>query len=218
MDSEISEVHFEGRSGFIRRSIRLRGYDYSQAGAYFVTVCVQGRQCLFGGVVDGMMGLNDAGRMAQTVWEGLPDRFPSIELDTFVVMPNHIHGIILLADASRGRGESCIRPGVNETTVGDQKGDHKDRPYGTLAGTMGRVMQAFKSIVTHEYVMGVRQHVWPPFAGRLLQRNYYEYIIRDEESLNRIREYIATNPLRWTLDRENPWRTGEDEFNLYEMP
>ena len=201
-----------------RRSIRLRGYDYSQAGAYFVTVCVQGRHCLFGGVVNGEMRLNDAGRMAQTVWEGLPDRFPSIELDAFVVMPNHVHGIIvLLADASRGRGESCIRPGVNDENANDHKGDHKDRPYGTLAGTIGRVIQAFKSIVTHEYVMGVRQHVWPPFVGRLWQRNYYEHIIRDAESLNRIREYILTNPLRWALDRENPRRTGEDEFNLYEM-
>ena len=212
-----------------RRSIRLRGYDYSQAGAYFVTVCVQGHRCLFGDVVNGEMRLNDAGRMAQTVWERLPDRFPSVELDTFVVMPNHIHGIILLVDASRGRGESCIRPGVNDENANDHMdghmdghmddhmGDHKDRPCGTLAGTIGRVIQAFKSILTHEYVMGVRQHGWPLFAGRLWQRNYYEHVIRDAESLDRIREYILTNPFRWTLDRENPRRTGKDGFDLYEM-
>jgi hypothetical protein len=110
-----------------------------------------------------------------------------------------------------GRGESCIRPDVNDTNVDGQKGDHKDRPYGTLAGTVGRVMQAFKSIATHEYVMGVRQYGCPPFTGRLWQRNYYEHIIRDAESLNRIREYIVINPLRWTLDRKNPRRTGPDE-------
>lgn len=200
-----------------RRSIRLRGYDYSQAGAYFVTVCVQGHRCLFGDAVDEEMRLNDAGRMAQTVWERLPDRFPSIELDAFVVMPNHVHGIILLTSTSHGRGESCIRPVVNNANVGDYRGDHKDRPYGTLTGTIGRVIQAFKSIVTHEYVIGVRQHGWSPFAGRLWQRNYYEHIIRDAESLNRIREYIVTNPRRWMLDRNNPQHTGEDEFDLYKM-
>ena len=79
-----------------RRSIRLKGYDYSQAGAYFVTIVAQGRLCLFGDVVDGEMRANDAGEMVWRVWDGMPGRFPSIEMDEFVVMPNHVHGVIII--------------------------------------------------------------------------------------------------------------------------
>jgi REP element-mobilizing transposase RayT len=191
-----------------RRSIRLQRYDYAQAGAYFVTICTQNRECLLGEVVDGEMILNDAGRTVQSMWDSLPDRFPFIELDQFGVMPNHVHGIIVLT----GR----------HPTMDDRPhptlGDHKDRPYkarGTHAGTIGRVVQAFKSVTIHGYGVGVRHHRWPTFDGRLWQRNYHEHIIRDEDSLNRIREYIAANPLRWELDRENPQRTGEDEFDCW---
>ena len=178
-----------------RHSIRLRGYDYSQAGAYFVTVCVQRHECLFGDVANGKMRLNDAGRTAQTAGEGLPDHFPSVELDTFVVMPNHVHGIIVLVGAGLAlpkRGAASSAP----TTP-----------------TLGNVMRAFKSISAinvNRLLSRSGQSLW--------QRNYYEHIIRDAESLDRIREYIVANPLRWALDRENPRRTGEDEFGLYEMP
>jgi REP-associated tyrosine transposase len=205
-----------------RRSIRLQGYNYAQAGAYFVTICTQNRECLFGEVVDGAMILNDAGRMVEAIWDRLPDRFPFIELDQFGVMPNHVHGIIVLTGR---RPTSGNHP---PSTPGDHKdrpyrisaapGDHEDRPYkvhGTLEGTVGRVIQGFKSITIYEYVVGVRRHEWRPFEGRLWQRNYYEHIIRDEDSLHHIREYIATNPLRWELDRENPQRTGEDEFDRW---
>ena len=107
-----------------RLSIRLKGYDYAQAGAYFVTICTQGRACLFGDIVEGEVRLNDAGRMVRSGWEGLPDRFAHLELDACVVMPNHVHGIITI----RGRGESCIRP---DDSRQPDSGDHKDRPYGT---------------------------------------------------------------------------------------
>ncbi len=85
-----------------RRSIRLKGYDYSQAGAYFVTVCAKDRACLFGKVVDGWMRLNDAGRIVQATWDGLPFHYGGVEIDEFVVMPNHVHGIILLTDRDVG--------------------------------------------------------------------------------------------------------------------
>jgi REP element-mobilizing transposase RayT len=238
-----------------RRSIRLQGYDYAQAGAYFVTICTQNRECFWGKVVDGEMVLNDAGQMVKAVWDSLPSRFPFIELDQFCVMPNHVHGIVVLTghrsaqghhpphapgdhqdrpynpagEQSKGRGASCIRPTTSHhPPTGDHQdrpyatvratGDHKDRLYkahGTLEGTVARVIQAFKSITIYEYIMGVRHHEWRPFEGRLWQRNYYEHIIRNEDSLNRIREYIATNPLRWELDRENPQRTGDDEFDRW---
>jgi len=179
-----------------RRSIRLQGYDYSRAGAYFVTICAQNRECLFGEITDGEMVLNDAGMMIQTVWDQLPMRFSNTELAGFVVMPNHIHGIVFLGR----RGESCIRP----ISLNHNKGDHKDRPYGTLPDTLGRIIQAFKSIATHEYIHGVKQLGWPPFPGKIWQRNYYEHIIRNDNEFNRIREYIANNPMQWELDRENP--------------
>ena len=89
-----------------RRSIRLKGYDYSQAGAYFVTICTQDRECLFGDVVDGEMRLNDAGQMVHRIWNDLSVKYPDIEMDEFVVMPNHVHGIIMLS----GRGDPCDRP------------------------------------------------------------------------------------------------------------
>ena len=194
-----------------RRSLRLDGYDYAQAGAYFVTVCTQNRLCLFEDIVDGEMQLNDAGRLVRSAWEALPDRFPGMELDAFVVMPNHVHGIII----TRGRGESCIRPGDCHEPG---SGDHKNRPYGTMAGSLGRVIQAFKSTVTYQYVLGVRQRGWPPFHGRLWQRNYYEHVIRNERELDKIRQYIATNPLKWALDRENPQGRGcsDEEDALFE--
>ncbi len=120
-----------------RRSIRLRGYDYSRAGACFVTICTQHHECLFGDIVGGEMRLNDAGLMIQAVWDRLPIRFHHIELDEFTVMPNHVHGIMIF---TRG-GESCIRPDYrhqSNANLGDDqsgdhiKGDHKDRSYGDL--------------------------------------------------------------------------------------
>jgi len=195
-----------------RLSLRLKGYDYAQAGAYFVTICTQKRASAFGCVDDGDVRLNDAGRMVRAVWETLPDRFPGMELDAFVVMPNHMHGIIVIP----GRGESGIRP---DDSRQPDSGDHKDRPCGTMAGSLGRIIQAFKSTTTHEYVMGVRRRGWVPFHGRLWQRNYYDHVIRNERKLDKIREYIATNPLRWALDRENPQRTGHsaEEDALFEI-
>ena len=121
-----------------RRSIRLKGYDYSLAGAYFITIVAQGRLCLFGDVVDGEMRLNGAGKMVCQVWDGMPGRFPSIEMDEFVVMPNHVHGVIIIRQSSASR--SGVVP--NETgattraTTSDarattrRQGNHKGCPYG----------------------------------------------------------------------------------------
>lgn len=236
-----------------RRSLRLPGYDYAQAGAYFVTICTQQRICLFGKIVDGEMQLNEAGKMIHAVWHQLPTRFNTLVLDEFVVMPNHIHGILVLqaGDSKTGdykdhpdavqntnrRGESRIRPHAagNTNDGGDHAGgDHKDRPYaapvttrrgescirpesrirphptmptrphGTLPDTVGRMLQAFKSITTHAYITGVKQHGWLPFAGKLWQRNYWEHVVRNEADGEQIREYICNNPAKWALDQLNP--------------
>jgi putative transposase len=175
-----------------RRSIRLKGYDYSQAGAYFITLCTQDRACLFGKVVNGEMRLNDAGRMVLAEWHRLPERFPQVVLDAFVVMPNHVHGILVITDPASTVGAT--------TRVAPTR----------VAPTVGNIIGAFKSRVTVEYIRGVKTSGWPPFRGRLWQRNYYEHIIRNERALNAIRRYILENPLRWHLDRENPARTASD--------
>jgi putative transposase len=182
-----------------RRSIRLREYDYSQSGAYFITICTYNRECLFGEIADGEMRLNNTGQMVQKAWNELPQRYAGVDIDAFIVMPNHVHGVIII---DNWRGESCIRP--ENDAKPRPKGDHKDRPYGTAHNSIGRIIQAFKSIATHTYTIGVTQNGWPPFPGKLWQRNYYEHIIRNENELNEIREYIVGNPIKWAEDENNP--------------
>jgi putative transposase len=158
-----------------RRSIRLKGYDYSQAGLYFITACTQHRQCLFGRVAKGEMVMNDAGEMVTQQWHDLRNRFNQIELHEFIVMPNHCHGII-------------------EITVGVPL-------VGTLTDmTVGNIVGAFKSLTTNAYIKGVSQLNWEALNGKLWQRNYYERIIRNQEAYLRISRYIQTNPLRWQKD------------------
>ena len=173
-----------------RRSIRLRGYDYTQAGAYFVTMVVQGRLCLFGDVIGAEMRLNEAGEMAHRVWEALPHRFPGVEMGPSVVMPNHIHTITVLHGT------------VGAPLVGAQS--TPNRATTRVAPTLGDVIGAYKSLTTVEYVGGVQARGWTRFRDRLWQRNYYEHIVRDDESLGRIEGYILDNPANWSLDEENP--------------
>lgn len=115
-----------------RRTIRLQSYDYTREGAYFITICTQEKDLLFGNVPDRIMRLNNAGEMISTVWLDLPRRFSSIILDEYIIMPNHIHGIIILKPSQR-RGESCIRPESFHENNPNQ-GDHKDRPTGNITG------------------------------------------------------------------------------------
>jgi putative transposase len=174
-----------------RHSIRLREYYYSATGAYFVTICVQGRECLFGSVADGEMRMNDSGRMVESWLCESTNKFPSVEIDTFVVMPNHFHGIICIVGATlRGRPDS---------DYDEQEG----RPH-RAAPTLWDIIDWFKTMTTNAYIRGVKQSNWPPFHGRLWQRNYYERIIRNEAELDAARQYIAENPMKWAEDKENP--------------
>ncbi len=176
-----------------RRSIRLQGYDYRLNGAYYITIVTQDRACLFGEMVDNDMRLNDAGRMVLTVQEELHEYYPGIESDTFVVMPNHIHGIIVLV----GAGPRACPGSGQPPSFGQPRG---------VAPTMSLadVVHRFKTLTTRRYIDGVKTWEWLPFRGKVWQRNYYEHIIRDERALNRIRQYIVDNPVRWTEDMENP--------------
>ena len=163
-----------------RRSPRLKDYDYAQAGAYFVTICTQDRACLFGDVADGEMRLNDAGRMVRAVWEELPDRYPGIETDAFVVMPNHVHGIIVIVGSGPvvGAGpRACPDHNQTPTQIGQPQGV---APTGL---SLSDAVHRFKTLTTKRYADGVRDHGWPLFRSRLWQRNYYEHVIRNEREL-----------------------------------
>ncbi|MDR6195380.1 transposase [Siphonobacter sp. SORGH_AS_0500] len=136
-----------------RRSIRLKGYDYSQAGLYFITICVQNRECLFGEILKGELFLNEAGQMVVSQWSALPERFKNIVLHEFVVMPNHFHAILEIE---------------------------------TVGATL---------------VVASSAKNWRSFNGKLWQRNYWEHIIRNEQSYQTISNYIVNNPLNWETDQ-----------------
>ena len=156
----------------------MPGYDYSRAGAYFFSICTKDRKCLFGESVNQEMVLNNAGSMITDIWNELPQRFPNIELIGNVIMPNHIHCIIAIV------GVPLVG---TRKTVGNPSKRAGTRPAPTAG--LGDIIGAFKSIATHEYIKGVKQHGWIPFPGKLWQRNYYEHVVRNEKELTRTREY-----------------------------
>ena len=181
-----------------RRSIRLKNYDYASSGAYFVTIVTHGRQCLFGQIVDGQMRLNEWGAIAERCWMEIPQHYPYVILDAFVIMPNHVHGIIILNENNfNGSIVGAIGANNHSPFVGAKNFSplQNDRPRGT-SQTIGSIVRGFKIGVTKWF----RQHtdiynVW--------QRNYYEHIIRNDMELQRIREYIVNNPTNWRNDENN---------------
>ncbi|RYX80907.1 transposase [bacterium] len=169
-----------------RRSIRLRSYDYSWPGTYFVTIIVSGRECLFGDVEDEDVRLNEAGRMIEQSWLDLPHRFPFCEVGEWIVMPNHFHGILIL-----------------HTDLTD-KISTESRAGGTSENSLGRVVQAFKSLTTTTYAKGVHERSWPPFERRLWLRNYWDRIIRNDKEWQQANNYIFNNPAQWATDKQHP--------------
>ncbi len=176
-----------------RRSIHLRGYDYTQAGAYFVTIVTRNRECLFGAIVDGEMRLNEAGQKVAECWDALPAHFPNVELDAFVVMPNHVHGIVVIADDADAVGAQDVRA-THASPLREP-----ERPRGPARKSIGAIIGSFKSAATKR-INASRDTAGAP----LWHRNYYEHIIRNEKSLSAIRDYIAGNPANWAGDEENP--------------
>ena len=173
-----------------RKSIRLQGYDYSQAGAYFITVCTHNRVPLFGEIVDGVMVLNSAGQIVEKCWCAIPEHFPQVTLDEFVVMPNHVHGIITVG-ANNHLPQHYLPLPSDETPI---QSNEPPRPlqHGT-SRTIGSMVRGFKIGVTRWFRANTDIHaVW--------QRNYYEHIIRNEDAYLKIAEYIQTNPQRWETD------------------
>ena len=181
-----------------RRSIRLTGYDYTQNGNYFLTICTRNRECLFGEVHDGRMYLSNYGRIVNECWQKIPDHFPQIVLHEYVIMPNHVHGIIEMQNNTDTNivNESIVGAAVGANTADVGANDYsplplptfsKIQPHGT-SRTVGSVVRGFKIGVT-------KQMGFSPW-----QRNYYEHIIRNNESYKHIVKYIVQNPLKWEED------------------
>jgi len=181
-----------------RRSIRLKGYDYSQEGLYFITICCQDRACLFGEIIQAEMVLNETGNMIVQEWIALSNRFKNINLHEFVVMPNHFHCILEIV------GTPLVGSPIQNNTINEQIGNKtKGDPQGIppTRKTVGDIIGAFKSITSVEYIRGIKTKGWPEFDRRIWQRNYWEHIIRDEKSFSRISEYIKNNPKKWLDDK-----------------
>ena len=198
-----------------RRSIRLKGYDYLQAGLYFITICTQNRACLFGEIKNGKMILNEAGRMVDREWMKLTKRFSNVKLHEFVTMPNHFHSILQIVDDEKTPIEEDSVGVILEVAPETKRDlDELDRtsdsqPLGVppeglsprKRKTVGDMVGAFQSIATVEYIRGVNQLGWKGFNGKLWQRNYWEHIIRNELAYHNISQYIINNPAKWEADK-----------------
>jgi REP element-mobilizing transposase RayT len=204
-----------------RRSIRLKNYDYSQPGAYFVTVVAQDRQLLFGEVDATALRLNAAGQMVERWWAKITQKYPTLASDEFVVMPNHFHGIVVISGGPVVAPVDIGQPHGAAPTIDDDDGPPRGvapTVNGESRGpTLGDVMDWLKTMTTNAYIQGVERMGWQRFRGRLWQRNYYEHVVRDEEELNRIRQYIACNPLQWAFDPENPGGMPPEQVEPWEV-
>ena len=172
-----------------RRSIRLKGYDYSQPGLYFVTICAQGKQCLFGRIEGTRVCLTKLGALVQKCWDEIPNHFPFVGLEAFVVMPNHIHGILGFHPRAQHAAPLQTAKAVARPVV------H------VIPGSLAAVVRSFKSAVS------TRAHsVHDRRARSIWQRNYYERVLRNGKEFDNAARYILENPLRWEWDEENPAR------------
>jgi len=172
-----------------RQSLRLREYDYSQAGAYFVTICTRNRECLF----DEFPVLK---QIVERQWLDIPSRFQNVELDECVVMPNHVHGIIMIVGATL-----AVAPDVTDG-LSDRIAPSRAGASPAPTNTIGDIIGTFKSLCVHDWLNHIKQHNIDA-VGKFWQRNYYERVIRNDTELNKIREYIIANPAMWDSDEEN---------------
>ncbi len=181
-----------------RKSIRLQEFDYSQPGGYFVTLCTHEKVCVFGDVVEDEVRLSSIGIIAKRCWDEIPKHFPMAELDEYIVMPNHIHGIIVLND----HGRDGQLNGMNNTVGVEYIQPLPTNFQHVISNSLGSIVRSYKAAVSRECR---KQNIYD-FSW---QRNYYDHIIRDGKDLDRICEYIIENPIKWYLDENNPNRPAE---------
>jgi REP element-mobilizing transposase RayT len=168
-----------------RKSIRLQGYDYAADGAYFVTLCTWKRECTLGEINNGEMTLSDRGKILHEEWLRTGTVRPDVTVDEFVIMPNHLHGILILHD--------------KEINVGATR-----RVAPTIKpGSLGAIVGQIKSIASKRI-----KALYGDEGKPVWQRSFYDRIIRDDRELNRIHEYILSNPSQWSEDTQNPQRQG----------
>jgi REP element-mobilizing transposase RayT len=184
----------EDRRVPVRKSLRLPEYDYSMVGGYFVALVTYERKALFGRIVAGEMRLNEIGQIVRGEWLRTPVLRPNVVLDEFVLMPNHLHGILFIQEVGADR-----RPPAES---GHPKRAHVGAPLRRGSGVLGSIIAGFKSAATKR----INQHRATP-RKPVWQRNYYDRIIRDQSELDRLREYIFYNPTTWADDDENPDRS-----------
>jgi REP element-mobilizing transposase RayT len=186
-----------------RRSIRMREYDYSQEGAYFVTICTYGKECLYGEVIDGKMRLNEYGKIIEVEWLKTAQIRNNVLMDEYVIMPNHIHGIVVIADdggSKNCRGTACCAPRNNGIIKGAARCAPTFGQFGKIvSGSLPAIVRAFKSATNKQ----INQSRRSP-GDKVWQRSYYEHVIRDENDYLQIREYIINNPMKWEFDQEHP--------------
>ncbi|MGB5592933.1 MAG: transposase [Crocosphaera sp.] len=195
-----------------RRSIRLRNYDYSQPGAYFLTICTYQRECWCGEIKNGQMCLNQLGKIVADEWLKTPKIRPNFQLDVWIIMPNHLHGIVIINDCSSNQNQPGLgannqnQPGLaaRNGSIPQDLGANQDNkrdlgarnaPLRQKPNSLSSFIAGFKSAVTKRINL-LRQNTNIP----IWQRNYYESIIRDEKSLAAIRAYIINNPSCWQND------------------
>ena len=189
-----------------RRSIRLKGYDYAQPGAYFITICTYQRQCWFGDIRDGQMHLNQIGKIVAQEWLRSSQIRQEIELDEWVIMPNHLHGIVIITDTNThtvgAHGRAPLHANVSNHSP----------PY-RQPRSLSSFVAGFKSAATKRINI-IRQAAGIP----IWQRNYHEKVVRDEASLHPIRQYILNNPQSWADDTENPQHHPKNQQSLIDLP
>ena len=173
------------------RSLRLRDYDYSQEGAYFITICTHKKMSLFEN--------EHISAIVDKCWLGIPVHFPNVQLDEWVIMPNHMHGILIITD--KCKDATYFTTSIFNVRRGDPMGRPYIRPHGPAPDSIGTIIGQFKSIVTKR-INKLRETP----GARLWQRNYYEHVIRNETDVNEIRQYILDNPAQWGMDENNPDR------------
>ncbi|HUT16412.1 MAG TPA: transposase [Anaerolineae bacterium] len=195
------------------QSTRLRSWDYAAAGWYFVTICTRGGECSFGDVIDGQMRLSPIGDVACRYWVGTPEHVENVTLDSFIVMPNHVHGIVIIekkarsgcqdatgSDGCRDVASPGARPSACNVSTDTVESRHHCMPrILPKAGSLSAIVRSYKAAVTR----CCRQNGYSTFAW---QPRFYDHIIRNEESVRRMREYIENNPLKWELDKYHPAR------------
>jgi putative transposase len=179
-----------------RRHTRLAHFAYGSSNAYFVTICVRNRECAFGSIAHDEGSLSRRGSIAREGWLDIPNHHPHVELDMFIIMPNHVHGILLFVG--------------DVASVGAAPASRPSLATGPRSGSLGAVMGSFKAAVTRTI-----NRVRPGTGTGLWQPNYYEHIIRNDWARDRIRDYIDSNPERWGKDAENPASDGTDALDSF---